>query len=177
MQNAICTSVTFILESYFDMTLFWQCCIICDVFICAHLQVVFVLDPNIFSVPSWEHSLCCSRLPRSCCRKTSIAKVKWSSLLLSQWTVKGPPGSSSSTALREEMEGSRGMSATKNLGKQYNKTIRKRRRITEMGYAKAYFKHTNTILQHFSAWRLNKSTGLCPDSGQINLSHKNTNYS
>ncbi|TNN59140.1 hypothetical protein EYF80_030674 [Liparis tanakae] len=60
-----------------------------------------------------QRELCSLRLPRSCCRNTSIAKVKCSSLLLSQWTVKRPPGSSSSTELREEMEGSRGMSERK----------------------------------------------------------------
>jgi hypothetical protein len=42
-----------------------------------------------------------------------MARVRWSSLLFSQWTVKGPPGSSSSPPHREEMEGSRGISGIK----------------------------------------------------------------
>lgn len=141
-------------------------------------------------------------LPRSCCRKTSIAKVKWSSLLLSQWTVKGPPGSSSSTALREEMEGSRGMSVIKTTSDKEVKTFRKkkkRQRITyitldeghagqkDICWSKFTFMNMCTVwsmLKYNSSiqipfYRTSQPQGwkkiykiLPHDSGQIELPHK-----
>lgn len=97
-NQTICWSLTFRIE--FNCHYYYS-------FTCTH---PLLTHPNHFSLPSLEHSFCCSTLLRSCCRKTSMAKVKWSSLLLSQWTENGPPGSSSSTGFREEMEGNRGMS-------------------------------------------------------------------
>lgn len=68
------------------------------------------LDSSVFVSGEW-----CSKFFLSCCKNTSMDKVKWSSLLFSQCTTKGPLFSSFSPRLRDVIEGRRGISNTKDI--------------------------------------------------------------